>query len=1397
MIKSLSHFWQKKSCPCLRGLLGLFFFFSFVPLHAQNNAEKGLPFITNYPAKIYKALPQTWCIQEDDRGIMYFGIQGYILEYDGVKWKKILCGTTGSSVIRSLAKNKNGIIYYGGSGDMGYLDKDSLGQTISRSLIGQLPAAYRNFYDVWTTYSTDQGIYFQSREYIFRISEKKNGENEKREVKVWKPKTKFMFAFYLDGNYFVHQQGSGLYKMNNDSLEFIPGSEFIGKERMQVMLPYKSSANEKQYLCGLFYSGLYLFDGKTFKPFATKADDVITSGSLLYKGLQLSNGNYVLSTTGKGLVIIDAQGNLLQKINRDVGLQDESVYGVYIDKRGMLWLALDNGISKVDIASPITQFALQSGINTGVLSIKRFEGNLYIGTTNGLLRFNNTNKVFEPVPGIPQNQIFDLLQDGNTLLVPGDGLFAIRDKKAFMIRASVSADLTISGLYISKKYPDILLAGGNYGIALFQRKKDLNKGSGNWQFEGYVSGIPDQIWTFGENKDGSIWCGTQNGVVYKLTLQVDENGHLDIKKTVAEKFGAQNGLINGLGATVNINGVNYFPADSALYIFDEHLQHFKTDTLFGRFPNGGAIGELFMTTDHSQRVWIRFGKETVLATPQKGNGYHLSHPPLNTISESTIQYIYPEDNGIVWFATTDGLVRYDESLVEKDDKSFKTVLRHILAGNEHFTPGDSATGKSIPSISYKNNTLRFEYAAPFFEQEDKTVYQTWLEGFEDHWSDFDNNFYKEYTNLPAGKYHFHVRGKNVYQKLGDEAVYSFTILPPWYSSWWAYLIYALVAITIIYALVRWRTRQLHEKHRALEKTVKERTAQLSHRVEELAVINSVQEGLVAQMDMRSIYELVGEKIRKIFGAQIVDITTYDPGRNQIEDQYSFEKGDRSLLGPREPKGFRKHVIQKRQPILINEDMYRVSHEYESYVEQGELPKSAVFVPMIAGGEVTGIISLQNLDKEHAFSDSNVNLLTTLANSMSVALKSARLFDETTRLLKETEQRTAELSVINSVQDGLARELDIQGIYDLVGEKIREIFNAQVIDIVTYDKDKNLVEDKYSFEKGDRTMMGPRKPVGFGKHVIETGQLILVNEGMVQKSIEFNSKVISGEQPKSAVWVPLITGNEVKGVISLQNLDKEHAFTDSNVNLLTTLANSMSMALESARHFHETTRLLKITEDRAAELAVINSVQSALAAELNIQGIYDAVGDKIREIFDAQMVDIVTYDVASAMIYPRYVIERGERFYEDPRPLIGFRKHVIETRQPLLINEDIPTAAAQYGNPLAVQGEISKAVLFVPMIVGGEAKGIISLQNLDHENAFSESNVSLLSTLSNAMGVALESARLFDETTRLLKETEQRTAELSVINSVQEGLARELDIQGIYDLVGEKIRKSSVPRSLIL
>jgi signal transduction histidine kinase/DNA-binding response OmpR family regulator len=556
---------------------------------------------------------------------------------------------------------------------------------------------------------------------------------------------------------------------------------------------------------------------------------------------------------------------------------------------------------------------------------------------------------------------------------------------------------------------------------------------------------------------------------------------------------------------------------------------------------------------------------------------------------------------------------------------------------------------------------------------------------------------------------------------------------------------------------------------------------------ELAVINSVQESLVAEMDMNGIYELVGEKMREIFNPQVIDIVTYDSRANLIEDKYSFEKGDRTLVGPRKPKGFRKHVIETGHILLHNNNVERAMREFGNEILIGETPKSQIYVPMIAGGKVTGIISLQNIDHENAFSESDVSLLTTLANSMSVALESARLFDETNRLLKETGQRNAELAVITSVQESLVAQMDIQGIYDLVGEKMREIFNAQVIDIGTYDRKTNIIEDRYAYEKGDRTLLGPREPHGFRKHVIDSAQLLVINKDMDKLRSQYDNTIIVGQAAKSLVLVPMMAGGEVTGVISLQNLDQENAFSDSDINLLTTLVNSMSVALKSARLFDETTRLLKETEQRTGELAVINSVQEGLVREMDVQAIYDLVGNRISELFDTHTVIIRTLDVEEGMEQWRFALERGERFYNELRPMIWANKQLIASREPLLINKDYLEIARKYGGTGVSKGQPPKSALFVPMIVGDIVKGSVSLQNIDKENAFTESDLRLLTTLTNSMSVALENARLFNETTHLLAEAKQRATELSTVNSISKALASQLNPDELIDLVGNQMK----------
>jgi PAS domain S-box-containing protein len=581
-----------------------------------------------------------------------------------------------------------------------------------------------------------------------------------------------------------------------------------------------------------------------------------------------------------------------------------------------------------------------------------------------------------------------------------------------------------------------------------------------------------------------------------------------------------------------------------------------------------------------------------------------------------------------------------------------------------------------------------------------------------------------------------------------------------------------------------------EKARLLDET-KRLLQETTQRNAELAVINSVQQGLASRIKFQEIIDLVGEKVGEIFKADTVTAAMYDPQRDWGLNAYYVDRGRRIPIpdGPLPRPSLTAVVVDSHRPLLIgtteeSEKLGAVRRPpSETEEDQNE---SILFVPILAGKKVIGAISVQSYQR-NAYDQDDLRLLQTLASSMSVALENARLFDETA-------QRNAELAVINSVQEAMAQRTDIQGIYEAVGEKIRGIFSAQAMILGQFDHASSLVLPHYFYEKGERLYPSPLPFTGLIKHLISTRQSIVINQDFAAKAQELGMIIPAGEgsfnqndlrqlqtfaNSKSAVFVPLVAGEKVIGGISLQNSDRENAFSDSDVRLLETLANSMSVALENARLFDETAQ-------RNAELAVINSVQEAMAKQLDIKSIYEAVGEKIKDIFDAQAVIIGNFDHAAGLVSPYYFYEKGERYYPDPFPFTGLIKHLISSHETLVINEDFTAKAKEFGMLLQA-GEMSKSGVFVPLVAGDKVIGAISLQNIDRENAFSASNIRLLETLANSMSVALENARLFDESNRLLEESRKKEAELTTVNTVGQAVASEVDLDALIELIGEQVR----------
>lgn len=354
-----------------------------------------------------------------------------------------------------------------------------------------------------------------------------------------------------------------------------------------------------------------------------------------------------------------------------------------------------------------------------------------------------------------------------------------------------------------------------------------------------------------------------------------------------------------------------------------------------------------------------------------------------------------------------------------------------------------------------------------------------------------------------------------------------------------------------------------------------------------------------------------------------------------------------------------------------------------------------------------------------------------------------LLTEAQQLLRTEEQRARDLASLVSLSEALTRSLDAASLTRIAGDKVREIFAAEVTEILFHDRKTGMIHVPYSYYKDYKTAESFPFGGGLTSHVIRTGQPLLLVQA---PDFEPYNAITMNEDENTASYlgVAIVAKEEILGVISVQSY-QEQAFNQHHSRLLQILSTSFGVALENARLFEETRALLRQTQERIGELAYINGLQQALASGLKDQEIYDVMGAKIHEVFDTQVLDIGLFDDQDQRLHFPYTIERGIRYPDKPMQLIGFRRHVMETGLPLLLSGDMEAAFRKYDNPPVQQGEVPKSCLFVPLNFEGRCRGVISLQNLDREDAFTQSNITLLTTIVNAASVALERARLFDET----------------------------------------------------
>ena len=816
------------------------------PVFAFSQKPEGVPFIRNYSPKEYDASSDNWAIAQDKRGIMYFGNASGVLEYDGTIWALIHVANT--SLVRSIAIDSNGIIYVGAVGEFGFISPNEKGVMAYHSLLEKLPKEERDFADVWKTYDTPEGVYFQTFTKLIRITN--------NSVKIWKPETAFHFSFLVNNKLYINEREKGLKTIVNDEIVFVKGGTIFSELRIYSMLP--SPGNK--ILIATREKGLLIMNENTVNnnsviQFVESEANSILINDQVYGGVALNNDQFAFATLKNGVLITDIQGNIIQILNKKNGLQEDIVKSVNVDNQHNLWIALGKGISHAEISSPLNSLNDAQGLKGSIQDIVKIKNSLYIATSLGV--FKAVDDHFIPVTGISSQtwslKITSIKKDTFLLASTEAGIYKIENINASLIQEGFGYTL-----YQSKINPERIFIGMRDGLSSMRYE------NGKWINEDYINGIDKEIRSIAEDNNGDLWLGTpfdglikidftenatlKNSLIttwnkhYKIYTYDTSSGLPDMKYNIPYRF--KNKIV--------------FATYKGIYEFDEQTSHFNSSNILSSELRESQVYR-FMPKD-SSTIWMftvtpSGSKETGIAYLQKDNTYSWYSKPFGKIRESEIHAIYPDENEITWLGGPDGLLRYDENVKKDFSKKFYAHIRKVTIGKDSLIFGGtfyaikdslnipvlSQQKSLIPTISFTSNSLRFEYSTTSFGDEKSNEFSIYLEGFDEGWSDWSTKNLKEYTNLKEGKYIFHLKAKNIYGTESLESTYEFIISPPWYRTIWAYIGYAIAFICFVYLIIQLSIRRLVRTKMILEKTVKERTEEVVKQKEEVEIQKQIVE----------------------------------------------------------------------------------------------------------------------------------------------------------------------------------------------------------------------------------------------------------------------------------------------------------------------------------------------------------------------------------------------------------------------------------------------------------------------------------------------------------------------------------------------------------------------------
>ena len=785
-----------------------------------------IPTLRNFSPIEYNGGTQNWEISEIRDNLMAFANNHGLIVFDGENWQ--IHRVANYTSVRSVAFDaKKLCVYAGASDEFGYFDINTATFNVEyHSLSKLLPANMRIFGEIWKIHLLPSGeVLFQGREHLFSL---------RQGNKLITLKT----AGAIDNSSLVGDRvyvstNTGIYSYHDGKLSPLPGTGNLTGKRVSGVVQYNGKV-----MFVTMSDGLFIYDGHTATPYELDISPLLKDNNVFCAA---AGKRYIgFGTIKNGLIVKDLQTGSNYYVNTNTGLQNNTVLSMSFDSLDNIWLGLDMGLSYVMLESSYGNLlGANNTIGTGYTSA--ISGNqLYMGTNQGLfsIPFPLQNSILPPkaqtVEGVV-GQIWSLQNiDGTLLCGANDGAYVVGAGTVRRIEG-------LGGTWGFRKlndHPGYLLTCDYDGLAVLKQE------GGSITLHSRLSNFHEASGNFEQDSDGSIWLSHWHKGVWHFRLSDDMTRveNLEYYHNGAGLVVDDNNLVCKIDGRVYVSSVDGF------HQYDERNRKLKHCDWMNNLFN--TYGEALHVTQAPDGMIIAYKADYLAVAERQHNGKYQSRQ----VGYGNMVQQMQMGLGNIGFLENRQIVLNSNNgfFVMRPQKKDAAKTNHVMVRRIYSTnTGDTLVYMRCPELvkeevvlPHSLNSIRIEYVMPEYRGEKGVLYSCYLEGYEKEMSTMSHSSSKEYTKLEKGKYIFHVKARNLVDGTESESQIVIRILPAWYETWWAYLLYIILIVTGVWALLRYMNMRAEKE---LRKVKKEKERQMKEQQMEFHLAEEKKEKELAKL----------------------------------------------------------------------------------------------------------------------------------------------------------------------------------------------------------------------------------------------------------------------------------------------------------------------------------------------------------------------------------------------------------------------------------------------------------------------------------------------------------------------------------------------------------------------